>query len=346
MRPLRLAVISSLLAFAGSVSAQPVQPPPDAGEVATEAAGEEVGIAAPAEVPPQTASPLPPTGSRVRVVLKDGQVLRGTLKDVHAHILYLATGSGSALTLPRDAVATVEPEQDAVHTTTGEVWFRDPNRTRYFYGPSAMMLRKGQSFFSQKELFFSSFGYGITDNVSVLAGTVAPAWLLGPEGFNALLGVKAGMPVVGHLHAAVGLEALLLPGFGLGGFSPVFAGLPFASVTYGPPDLHMTLSVGKPAIFQSGHDTFSMDLVTTVSGSARVHENFALMSENWLVLVDLADRDFGSMHAVGGRWMMERISVDLGFIWVLTSNGRGVDLLTAFPIPWVDFTWNFSLGGG
>ncbi|MBI3181870.1 MAG: hypothetical protein HYZ28_06975 [Myxococcales bacterium] len=86
----------------------------------------------------------------------------------------------------------------------------DPTRTRYLYGPSAFMLKQGEVHFSQKELFFSSVGVGVSDHLSLQAESVLPALLLGVDGLNAIVAVKGGLPVCDTLHLAAGAQALLL----------------------------------------------------------------------------------------------------------------------------------------
>lgn len=301
----------------------------------------------PSEQPP--AAPSADPHALVRVELEDGQVLRGTLVQLTADAYHLALQGGGMVVIPRSSVRELVHDRGAVKTSTGEIWFADPNRTRYFYSPSAMMLRKGQAYFSQKELFFSSVGYGVTDNFSVLVGTVAPAWLLGASGMNAIVALKGGAPVSDNLHVAGGLEFLVLPGLTFGSRpQPIAAGFLFGSATYGRADRHLTLSVGKPVMAQLGGGSVnSMDLIATLSGNVRIHRHIGLITENWLVMADIANSQVGSAHAFGARFMVESIAADLGFIWVGGIGGNsGFGLLSLVPIPWVDFTWNFSLGGG
>lgn len=284
-----------------------------------------------------------------KIVFKDGQTLRGRVLSESAYEVVLELAGGGRLSIPRSLVAEVTFERNAVTRKDGEIWFSDANRTRYFYSPSAMLLKKGEAYFSQKELVFSSFAYGVTDNFSVLVGTVAPAWFLGLEGFNGIIGLKAGAPVTGKLHLAGGLEMLVLPGLGANsGARPGIAGLVFGSATFGDSDRHATLSVGKPLLlgFGTSGGVQSLDFITTLSGNYRVHKHASLLTENWVVFADLERGDVMSAHGFGVRLLGERIAADLGFIWFGGRTGPfgTYGVLTAIPLPWVDFTYNFDFG--
>ena len=78
------------------------------------------------------------------------------------------------------------------------------------------MLKKGDGYFSQKQLGFSEVAYGVTDNFSVVFGGVLPAWLIAPPaGFNLAIGGKLGFELVEDLHWAAGVYGLVIPAFGI-----------------------------------------------------------------------------------------------------------------------------------
>lgn len=320
-------------------AAQEVAPPPDA---------------EPAPIAPSAASRVPEISEPAavhKVVLRDGQFLRGRVLSQTPTEVVLELHGGGLLRIPADLVSEVKLERDVVQRADGSLWFPDANRTRYFYSPSAMMLKKGQAYFSQKELLFSSFAYGVTDNFSLLVGTVAPAWFFGIQGINGIVGLKAGAPVTEKIHIAAGLEALAIPNVSQSGSaSPFVAGLLFGSATFGEADRHLTVSVGKPVVAnlaQSTNNVVSMDLITTLSANYRVHQNVSLLTENWLVIPSFENGQWATGHAFGGRFIGERIAADVGLIWFVIPQGATGQpgLATAIPIPWVDFTYNFDFAG-
>jgi hypothetical protein len=307
--------------------AAPEEPAPAAGppgSQATSAVSEQVAT------PEQDTGPG--RGALYKLTLTDGQELRGRVV-AQGEVVILELVDGHRLQIPAGAIRELLEEGRMTITERGELWFEDPNRTRYLFGPSAMRLRQGEAYFSQKELVFSSFAYGLHDNVSLEVGTVIPAWFVGASGMNFVVGAKAGGSLGERFHLAAGGLTLMLPGVDANG--PVFAGFLFGSATYGGPNAHATLSLGRP--FMLGNDRSELgDFIITASGNLRVAKNFALVTENWL-MPSLARSEFVLVNGVAVRVMGEKIAVDVGLLLPFTQRG----LQSEVPIPWLDFTYNF-----
>lgn len=324
--------LSILLTLTQQEATRPEPPAPAAVEepAPSEPVSDEAApSSAPEEAPATEAAP----GKRElsRITLRDGQVLRGVVvhRDARAVVVELATGG--RLELPANQVTSVEAEQHAQVRANGEVWFQDPNRTRYLYAPSAMMLRQGEGYFSQKELLFSSINYGLTDHITLQAGAILPAWLM-DGGFNFIGGVKVGGNVTERLSLAIGAQALVFPGLGTG-FPGGAAGLLFGTATYGTPDAHVSLALGTPFVFSSGEDVFTRDYIVALSGNVRLNQQLALVTENWLLPTVSAGSYLPMLNSLALRIFGEHWAVDLGGI-------RAPD--TSFPIPWLDFSYNFG----
>jgi len=314
---------------AGTLTAPPVVP-----MVTAPAAGAPV-----TDVPAAAPSTQPVT---TRVTLNDGQVLVGTLVEETDYSVTLRIGSGDELLIPRTAVKDVRAEERAYRTRTGSTWFEDANRTRYFYGPSAMMLKKGEVSFSQYELLISSLSYGVTDNISLQAGAAVPFWFVPPlpQGFNLLGAVKVGFSATELTHFAVGAQALALPAVNTGVGGLPILGVVFGTATYGQRDAHASVSLGAPFMLAGSQPVGPV--IGTLSGNYRVSELVALVTENWLIFnVDVGgfgNKGVVGMNGVMARIMGERIAADVGAIVVWDSRP---ELLVPIPIPWLAFTYNF-----
>lgn len=234
--------------------------------------------------------------------------------------------------LPARQVKDIAVERNAQVRENGQLWFQDPNRTRYLYAPSGMMLRQGEGYFSQKELFFSSLSYGLTDNITVQAGAMVPLWLV-PSGFNFIGGIKVGASLGDRLHLAAGAQGLFLPG--LFGTSGGGAGFVFGTATYGTPDGHLSVAVGKPFLLASGTSAFDETFIVTLNGNLRVGQRVALVTENWLLptMGTTYSGQLPMINSLAARIFGENWAVDLGLI-------RVADV--PFPFPWLDFTYNFG----
>jgi hypothetical protein len=302
-------------------------------------------VATPTASPP---GPTPTINRPVRVRLKDGQVVTGKLvlrRDDGSILLQLSTGP--QLTLPAETIAEVV--DDSVEARRTE-WFKDPNRTRYLYGPSAMMLSRNEFSFSQTELLVSGFSWGATDWLSVQIAGAVPIWFISfPTAFNLLLAAKVGGKVATNFHLAGGVQALWVPAFSSttpgGGATLPVVGVGFLTATYGTSDLHASVSVAMPFSGYSGLATGSP--IVTVSANWRLSRGFALVTENWFIfgitqVVDplgtpRAEVSLATANSLAARIMGEHFAVDLGFL-VLQAGGQFVP----FPVPWVNFTYNWG----
>jgi hypothetical protein len=267
-----------------------------------------------------------------RVTLKDGQALLGRVVSQDKERLVLELAGGARVELPADAVERVEEEKRAEVRDNGEIWFQDPNRTRYLYVPSAFMLRAGEGYFSQKELVFSSFSFGVTDHITLQAGAVIPAWFA-PNGLglNFIGGLKVGGSVSERFHLAAGAQALVLPSLGTSG--PIGGGFLFGTATYGTPDAHVSLATGVPFFLGTNAPNTLDALLVTVSGNLRVGQGTALVTENWIIPAAQIYNDVPMVNSLALRFFGTNWAVDVGAVRVPG---------TAIPIPWLDFAYNFG----
>ncbi len=315
----------STLALAGLLTLAQETPPAST----SEAPAPEAPEAAPEAAKADAEEKEPPLS---RVKLKDGQVLMGRVVSQDKARVVLELTSGGRVELPAESVESVEEEERAEVRGNGQIWFQDPNRTRYLYVPSAFMLRAGEGYFSQKELIFSSLSYGLTDNVTLQVGAAIPFWFVANgQGLNLIGGVKVGGSLSEHFHLSAGAQALVLPGvFGSG---PVGGGFVFGTATYGTPDAHLSLAAGVPFVLgTSGPNPFDY-LLLTASGNLRIGQGTALVTENWLLPSVSINNELPLLNSLALRFFGTNWAVDVGAIRV---PGVG------FPIPWLDFAYNFG----
>ncbi|MBD90014.1 MAG: hypothetical protein CL940_06735 [Deltaproteobacteria bacterium] len=198
------------------------------------------------------------------------------------------------------------------------------HRTRYLYAPTAMPLRRGEGYFSQKELIFSAAAFGVTDQMSVLVGSILPAMLFGgPNGANGIFALKYAWKLADETHLALATEALVIPDGGA-------IGLAGGVVTFGGYHDHISLLASVP-YSMSGDAVQSGAFLFTLAGALRTGRRWALLTENWVV--GLGEGDPLVIGSIGLR----RFGVDHAFDLALFGfSGVG------FGLPWVD--WTFSWG--
>lgn len=306
---MRAPLRSSLVALACLALAAP--------QARAEGSAAPPATAAPA---PSTAPPGPQPGQEVVVVLKDGQKLRGKLVSQDAAGVTIES-SGARMQFPSASVQAVAvPGSEAAEGA----WPRDPNRTRYLYSPSGFMLRQGEGYLSQTELLLTTVGFGVTDWLTLQAGTILPWLIYEPSTLPFTVALKAGGSASEYVHLAGGFQVFAAPGLATGA-----AGLLFGTVTLGTESLNLGVSAGPPFAIGSGTSELGR-VVVSVSGNWRVARSIALVSENWFAQVEGSTEWIGSAAV---RFIGDRLGVDAGFLF---ASG------TTFPVPWLDFTWHFG----
>jgi len=295
-----------------------------------------------AKAPEDVAEAEAPDESRWRVTLKSGKAYTGRIVAMGAKAVQLALDDGVTLTLSRAKIQRMEqydgdaPPAPVTSALTPTPRSPDPNRTRYFFAPSAMMMDAGEGYFSQKQLGFSEVGIGVTDYMSLMVGGVVPLWFVEPpESFNLQLAVKFGFEVAENLNLAFGAYGLLLPF--IGGDSIGGGGFIYATLTGGSEKKHGSISVGLPMVF--GDDFMTFDPVIVLAGLYRAGDLIALVTENWIFPTLLKeDFEFGMFNTFGVRFIAGPFACDVGLMHVLGLSDE-VPLL-----PWLDFTYNWGKG--
>lgn len=213
----------------------------------------------------------------------------------------------------------------------------DPASGRYLFAPSAIPHPEGHGYFSQKELVFSSVGYGVTDDLSVLAGSMVPLVLAGvangePDMVNGILGFKYGQRVSPELHIGAGAWAL--------GVTEASLAIPYVNMTYGDRYDHYTLAIGQTYVIQEN----DLGVTPVVFATHHATQNGAWITETWFVVQPDQPYDGPDLLVAASaahRFMGKRLTVDLGLVNMLPI-GLSADEFVYLPIPWLDFAWHWG----
>jgi len=197
----------------------------------------------------------------------------------------------------------------------GEYRFENPNSTRLFFAPTGQMLKKGEGYFADYELFFPGFAYGVTDNISVGGGvSIFPT---GVDQQAYYFTPKVGISFGEQVHLSAGL---LLAGTKAG-----TGGVGYTAGTFGDGDGSVTAGVGYGF---AGGDIQSKP-VAMLGGEKRVSRRIALVSENYL----LPTRDNNLVYSFGIRFMGEKLTTDLA---LFNTSGSSI-----IGVPYADFVFKF-----
>ncbi len=235
--------------------------------------------------------------------------------------LYTLFIENDTITITSRLVQSVDTITQSMINKRGSYLYRDPNRTRYLYSPSAFMLQRGEGSLSQKELFFTAVGLGINEYFNIQVASIIPL-LFVDEGPNIILGAKTGVSINEYIHFAAGSQFLLA--------QEVTMTVPYLTFTVGNEEMHASFNVTKPSIDDW---KFDKEASFSLSGLVRVSDGIAILTENFLLPIDDSDHD--NIWSIATRLMSQNIGVDLGLLFV-----EGAD----FPLPWLDFAYHFDTG--
>jgi hypothetical protein len=249
---------------------------------------------------PLFAGEVPPDSS-VTVNLADGSQLSGKilrLDSAHVEIALNRDSTGKA-----QAPARVD------------------GRSRYLYAPSSFNLKSGDMLFSQKELAFSTFAYGVTDQISLQLGSIIPLQFA-DEGQNALGGFKIGDMWMGTIGGHFGVQAFY---FYEASILVPFAG---ATVARGPAQVSFNYAQGMNLNERNGRLQ-----VLDLAGAYRLTPSLSLVSENLLFLPTkgkIGDKQYIWAGSLVARYHGQILLLDAGLIKMEDAP---------VPIPWVDFSF-------
>ena len=237
----------------------------------------------------------------------------GRIVAVHPDTVDFQTGIGRVPVAIRDIREMRESEAGQMHE--GEYWFGNPNSTRLFFAPTGQMLKKGEGYFADYELFFPGFAYGVTDNFSVGGGvSIFPAGV-GDQVYY--FTPKVGMSFGDQIHVAAGLL--------LAGTRGGTGGVGYAAGTFGDGDGSVSAGLGYG--FAGGQ--IASKPLAMLGGEKRVSRRVALVTENYL----LPTIDNSVVYSAGIRFMGEKLTTDLAIFNTVGSQIIGV--------PYVDFVFRF-----
>ena len=249
----------------------------------------------------------------IAVTTNDGSTFVGRVVAVHPESIEMQTSAG------RVTVAFVIMKPLASIGKPGrEGWFENPNQTRLFFAPTGQMLRKGEGYFSDYELFFPGVAYGVTDHISIGGGVS-----LFPAGLDEQLFYitpKVGFSPSPKLHLAIGAIASTVPGDNSN------VGAVYGVGTAGDGDASVT---GGIAYGFAGSD-FTSEFAVLIGGEKRLSNRIGLVTENYFV-----PSEVGKPIVSGGvRFMSDKLTVDLA---LFNSPSSPI-----FPgVPWVSFVYKF-----
>ncbi|HLM68039.1 MAG TPA: hypothetical protein VK358_10955, partial [Longimicrobium sp.] len=244
-----------------------------------------------------TETPAAAADTVYEIRLHDGSVLVGRIVAETGASVTVQTHAGLTVALQREQIVSMTPRTGRV--VNGQVWPRDPHGTRLFFAPTARGIPRGEGYFGVYELFFPFVSYGLTDRLTISAGTPIIPEVIGEIFYFA---PKFEVVRTPGASAAVGVLALVAPAEELDGS----AGLIYGVGTFGSPDRSVTVGATVPFVASSDQSEIGNDPVFMVGGEARLGIRTKLLSENYVMPAE------GALISAGVRFFGERLSADFG----------------------------------
>jgi len=258
-----------------------------------------------------------------RVETTQGAVFIGTLIEETEDTVVLLLEDANEVRIQRDtirSIRTVDPEQ----FRDGQYVHPNPQPTRYLLGPNALGVRKGVGYYQNAWIFFNNVNYGVSNRVSIGAGTV-PVFLFGASAVPLWLLPKVSIPTPqDNLHLAAG--AVL--GGVLGADGGVGVGVFYGAATLGDEDQNLTGGIG----YGYADGSLAQTPFFNLSGMRRVSRSVYLISENYFFAGD----EVNGLVSVGVRYAPERFAVDFGLVRPLAEVGSFIGL------PWLGVSVPFN----
>lgn len=269
-------------------------------------------------------------GDEITVETTSGDELAGTVVSVSNQALLLTSKFGE-VKIEFENIKEIDIRRKVDDKSTQQSWRHgDPLSHRSYFSATGQTLKKGQKTFENYYLFFNSFNYGITDNVSMNAGMS----LFPSDNFIKKNIYMAGLKVkffdTGNFRIAGGAQYLTMPFVKKFDASFVY---PFGVIGFGNPDNHqLNVSYGRLIYIGKSADSDDITSFLNVSAQFRGSNNIKLIAEAMYPL-NAEDND-GIPYIYGIRFMTKKLAVDFGFM-----NSTESGFFPGIPMISFSYTW-------
>jgi hypothetical protein len=245
--------------------------------------------------------------------MKDGSFLHGRIRWYNKQEISIETKNIGTKIISLERVKEMRQIEEKDLHRKGRYWYPNMNAARYFFGPSAIPLEKGDGYFQNADLLVNNINYGITKNFSVQGGGIVP--------FAFFLMPKFGYQLNKNLHVGGGVTyAITLLKFRKTNYK---FGAAYGITTFGNKNTNLTFGMGYGFSNTNDEVIVPPKPILIVSGTARLSRRFALVTENVIIplknsyyvaagkITEYNYRDSGSF---GLRFLKERTTIDFGFL--------------------------------
>lgn len=235
------------------------------------------------------------------VETSDDNVYYGLIRELNAEFIVLETTNLGKLTIARSTIRKMGPVLPG-QIKNGEIWYDNPQATRYLFGPNGYNLRKGEAYYQNVWIFFNQISYGVTNNFTVGVGIV-PLFLFGAAS-PVWLTPKVTFPIKkDKVNLGVGALLATVSGSDNGGSF----GVAYGQLTLGSRDKNVNFGLGYGYAGDSWANSPTLSFSTLLRGSKK----FAFISENYFI--DAGSNNIGLISA-GFRYLGRSVTIDAALV--------------------------------
>lgn len=276
----------------------------------------------------------------VEIQIADDRIFSGEIIRLSSDSMTISQENIHSFSIPLGSIKSIKK----IKKTLPGTWSNDPNNTRYFFAPSAFMLKKGDGYYQNAYILSNSVSYGVSDHFTIGGGIILPViFYITP---------KVGFSPGDYLHLGAGIIA--------GGTylnSGIMAGIGYGLVTIGTRDYHLTMGAGYGAIYLEKAWQETRKPIFAFSGTARLNKRFSFVSENWVFQAAFEEeiekvewvngmqqiyyenipgvRKFVAACSGGGRFVWKKLALDLGVIAPVNFDEINI------AVPYIDLVVKF-----
>ena len=286
------------------------------------------------------------------VSMKEGSVIYGKIISKNDSLIILETKTmGKTSIMMKDIQELKEMQKNSF--VNGQYRFPNPHATRYFFGSSAINLKKGEGYYQNTYLLLNSFYIGITDYINIGGGfEFLTLFATGDPVY--FLSLKGGGKISKNFYLAAGTFFFSYSN----GDNRVNNLLAYGIATYGNHEHNFSIGTGfnfNNKEYYSTVEPLPKYPIFTLSGMTRVSRKVALVTENWIIPATTEkisgsyfdqngnyvyhyelSSSYRAYISYGLRFLGEKLSVDLGLV-----NTKEIAKEFAIGIPYVDFVVKF-----
>ena len=222
-------------------------------------------------------------GKKYIYEFRDGTTIIGIYERSESGNIYIKDLNGEEVYIPKVMIAQTHEATDD-NIKSGEYWFPNLHDTRYFFSPSAFGLEEGEGYFSHSYWFLWQFQYGLSDELSIGAGTT-------PIGLPSSVNAKFSFNIRNDINAAMGWFWVGDLFGWTGGDMGSLLNMPYTVITKGSKENNLTLGIGYNIAtpFKGGYggDESSIlereRLVLNSGATIRASRRFSFVFEAWIL---------------------------------------------------------------